>query len=287
MLDQVSVPPETQGGSPGAVLRRCREFHGITLQEASESTKIGISHLRALEEDQIHEFANQAYLKGFLRIYATYLGLNSEDVSRMYGKLFGVPDEKPDTARVSAASPRRPRGPVSLKKVLLPALLLAAILVTAYFFKRTPAPLVRPSQPTAVIAPSMQSSAVQAAQSSVRVRKAEPDIAAPKAERSPETSPKSEIAVASKRPVSAAKAFILKIRVTQNGTLTATVDGSIPQQYELTVGDVIEWKAEKKVALELSDAGGVEVELNDKPYKSLGAPGKPAYVELDADGIKP
>lgn len=287
MLDQVSAPPETQGGSPGAVLRRCREFHGITLEEASEATKIGISHLRALEEDHIHEFANHAYLKGFLRIYATYLGLNSEDVSRMYGKLFGVPDEKTNSARVSAVSPRRSRGPVSLKKMLLPALLLAAILVTANFFKRTPAPLVRSSQPIAVVAPPMQSSAVQTVQSSVRVRKTEPYIPPPKAERSPETHPKFEIEAASKRPVYASKAFILKIRVTQNGTLTATVDGSIPQQYELTVGDIIEWKAEKKVTLELSDAGGVEVELNDKPYKSLGVPGKPAYVELDADGIKP
>lgn len=42
----------------------------------------------------------------------------------------------------------------------------------------------------------------------------------------------------------------------------------------------------KKVTLELSNAGGVDVELNGKPYKSLGPPGKPVYVELDAEGIK-
>ena len=67
--DSVTSPPEFTSGSPGAVLRRCREYHGITLEEASETTKIGISHLKALEDDQIREFANQAYLKGFLRIY--------------------------------------------------------------------------------------------------------------------------------------------------------------------------------------------------------------------------
>ncbi|NTW98692.1 MAG: DUF4115 domain-containing protein, partial [Geobacteraceae bacterium] len=150
---------------------------------------------------------------------------------------------------------------------------------------RNPPPLVRSPQPAVVVAPPVQNTAVQAIQSSVRVRKAEQEILPPKAEKS-EASPKSEIAVTSKRPANGAKAFILKIKVTQNGTLTATVDGSVPQQYELTVGDVIEWKAEKKVALELSDAGGVEVELNDKPFKSLGVPGKPLYVELDADGIK-
>ena len=82
------------------------------------------------------------------------------------------------------------------------------------------------------------------------------------------------------------KSFILKIKATQNGTLNATIDGSGSQQYELVAGDVIEWKAEKKVILELSDAGVVDVELNGKPYKSLGAPGKPVYIELDADGIR-
>ena len=66
--DPGSTSPETLTGSPGAILRRCREFHGISLEEASETTKIGISHLKALEEDLIREFANQAYLKGFLRI---------------------------------------------------------------------------------------------------------------------------------------------------------------------------------------------------------------------------
>jgi cytoskeleton protein RodZ len=284
--DLVSSLPETGGGSPGAILRRCREFHGITLEEASETTKIGISYLKALEDDKIREFANQAYLKGFLRIYASYLGLNSDDVARMYDKLFGVQGEKPDTARMSSTPARPPRRLISLRKLLFPAFLLAVILITATFFKRPPAPPVRQLQPAAVAVPPRQNAAVQMVQSSVRNRKAEQDISSPKAERHPAESSESEIAVTPKRPADVTRDFILKIKVTKNGTLTATVDGSAPQQYELTIGDVIEWKAEKKVALELSNAGGVDVELNGKPYKPLGPPDKPVYVELDADGIK-
>lgn len=284
--DSVSSPPETLVGSPGAVLRRCREFHGITLEEASETTKIGISHLKALEDDQIREFANQAYLKGFLRIYATYLGLDSGDVARMYDKLFGVQGAKPDPARSSATPPRPPRRLISLKKMLIPAFLLAVILITATFFKRPPEPLVRQPQPAAVAAPPRQDAAVQMVQSSVRVRKTKQDIPPPEAERRPAEPDDSEKTVTAKRPADATKGFILKIKVTQNGTLTSTVDGSGPQQHELSIGDVIEWKAEKKVTLELSNAGGVDVELNGKSFKSLGPLGKPAYVELDADGVE-
>lgn len=286
MSDSVSVPPETLGGSPGAILRRCREFHGITLEEASETTKIGISYLKALEEDQIREFANQAYLKGFLRIYATYLGLNSDDVARMYGKLFGIQGEKPDPALTSVVPPRQARRLIFLKKLLFPAFLLTVILITANFFKRPPVPLVRQPKPAVVVAPPPQDAAVQVAQSSVRNRKVERDIPPPKTERAPSEPPFPEKTITSKHPADPAKGFILKIKVTQNGSLTSTVDGSESQQYELTIGDVIEWKAEKNITLELSNAGGVDIELNGKPYKSLGAPGKPVYVELDADGVK-
>lgn len=286
MPDPASPSPEAAGGSPGAILRRCREFHGITLEEASETTKIGTSHLRALEDDQIREFANQAYLKGFLRIYASYLGLNSDDVARMYDKLFGVQSEKPESPLTSIASPRPLRRMISLKKLLFPALLLAVILITATFFKTPPAPPVREPAPAVVAAPAVQSAAVQTVQSSARNRKEEQAAPPPKEEKRAAEPVESETPAAAKRPAESAKGFILKIRVTQNGTLTATVDGSAAQQYDLASGDIIEWKAEKKVALDLSNAGGVEVELNGKPYKPLGPAGKPAYVELDADGIK-
>jgi cytoskeleton protein RodZ len=274
-------------GSPGAILRRCREFHEITLEEASETTRIGVSHLKALEEDQIREFANQAYLKGFLRIYATYLGLNSDDIARMYGKLFGIQDVKPDPVSMPAAPARPARRWISLKKLLFPALLLAAILITATFFKHPPPPPVRQSYPVAVVAPPLQNPVVQTVQSSAQIKKTEQNIPLPsRVEKRPAELPESEKAVTPKRQADPPKGFILKIKVTQNGTLTSTVDGSGPQQYELAVGDVIVWKAEKNVTLELSNAGGVDIELNGKPCKSLGDPGKPAYVELNADGVK-
>jgi cytoskeleton protein RodZ len=292
VTENVTASSDMGSGSPGAILRRCREFHGITLEEASESTKIGITHLKALEDDQIREFANQAYLKGFLRIYATFLGLNSDDIARLYEKLFGVQVEKNDPSRTAAVSNLQPRRLLSLKKLLFPALLLVAIIITATFFKRPPTPLVRQPAPVAVVPalPLLQNPAVQTIQSSVRVRKKETEnreVPFRKDEVRHAELPETETAVALKRPADAvSKGFILKIKATQNGALTAVVDGASAQQYDLTGGDIIEWKAEKKVSLELSNAGGVEVELNGKPYKSLGPIGKPAYVELDADSIK-
>lgn len=285
--DQLSSPSEASSGSPGAVLRRCREFQGVTLEEASEGTKIGISYLKSLENDQICDFANQAYLKGFLRVYATYLGLNFNDLAPMYDKLFGVQNDKPEGVGTFsvAASPRRRFIP--LKKLLFPLFLLAVILITATFFKRPPSPRVRVVKPSSAVSAPQQNMVVQTVQSSARTRPVELDITVPKVKVPPAAPPATEKKETLQRQSpDAAKGFILKIKATQNGTLTATIDGDEPQKYELSTGDIIEWKAEKNIALEVSNAGGVDVELNGKTYKTLGPPDTPAYVELDADGVK-
>lgn len=281
--DAVLSSPDTFGGSPGTILRRCREFHGITLEEASETTKIGISHLKALEDDQIREFANQAYLKGFLRIYANYLGLNSDDVARMYEKLFGVQKDKPDSA-IPSASARPPRRFIPLKKLFFPACLLAVIIITATFFKR-PSPVSRQVPVASAVLPE-HGAVAQTAYSSARNEKKGAEAPLNSSNNQLTQQPVAEDVLIKKRPVEAAKGFILRIKAVQVGTMNAAVDGSEPQQYDLTSGDVIEWKAEKKVTLEFSNAGGVELEINGKPYKTLGPSGKPAYVELDADSIK-
>jgi cytoskeleton protein RodZ len=269
------------------ILRRCREYHEISLEEASQTTKIGISYLKSLEDDQISGFANLTYLKGFLRIYATYLGLNADDMARMYDKLYGAKNVQINVESNSAKSARPARRLVSLQKMLLPAVLLLLILITAALFKRQPTPAIRPSQPVATPSVPPPVASVQPVRTSSRIKPAPPAIEEYKAESRVPVPNGSDNLILSKKPADPGKGFILKIRVTQNGNLNVAVDGSVAQPYELTVGDIIEWKAEKSVALDLSNAGGVDVELNGKPFKQLGPTGKPAYVVLDGDGIKP
>lgn len=281
-------PTETASSTPGAVLKRCREYHGLTLEDAAETTKIGISYLRALEGDQIREFPNLTYLKGFLRIYATYLGLNPDDMSRMYDKA-----NAPEPGDTLAAPP----GPDAkkhstkrlayLQKLVLPAFLLLLILVTATFFKRPPHDPIRPEKQPSPSAPVAALLPVQPIFSSARLPKPLPLPAENRTKELTDEEKVEESLPLTKQPVDTVKGFILKIRVTLNGTLNASVDGSAPQRYELTTGDVIEWKADKTVALDVSDAGGIDIELNGKPHKALGPAGKAVYVEFDSDGIKP
>jgi cytoskeleton protein RodZ len=288
-------------GSPlaslGAVLRRCREYHGISLDEAVEATKMGRNYLLALENDRTEEFANQAYLKGFLRTYATYLGLNPDDMVRQFEKQQGQRHGLPAAAQQrggTGGDAEIPKKRMSLRKFVLPAFLLLLIIITASIINRSgtsprreqPVPPAPQPQPVPATAPVP---AIQPVRSSVHTppppQKTEkkPLPATGQSKESPPADQNNVPAL----PSEPSKSFIMRMKVSQNGTLTVIIDGGQSQTYDLTVGDAIEWKAEKNIALELSNAGGVEVEINGKALKSLGPAGKPVSIVLDADGVRP
>jgi cytoskeletal protein RodZ len=62
--------------STGATLRHAREQRHLTLQQVAEKTKIRSHYLQALEYDDFAAMPSSAQARGFLRIYADFLGLD-------------------------------------------------------------------------------------------------------------------------------------------------------------------------------------------------------------------
>lgn len=277
---------DPSAASPGAILKRCREYHDISLVEAEEATKIGASYLQALEEDQIGQFASPAYLKGFLRIYASYLGLNPDDMIRLYDKLYTSGGTQGDPKKnVAVAGKPESRKKIPLQKLVMPVVLFALLLITAAIVNHTPSTPPRLNQQAMTVAP-IAAPAVQPLRSSAKqpltvIKKEDTDSN----QQLPDSRPVVQNRVQPPAPENA-KGFIVRMKVIQGGSLTVTIDGSTSQGYDLVVGDSVEWKADRSITLELSNSGGVEVELNGRPLKPFGQTGKPAVVVLDAEGIK-
>jgi cytoskeletal protein RodZ len=61
-------------------LYAARERKGVDLYRAERDTKIRARYLAALEQGEYGELQGDVYTKGFLRNYATYLGLDPEEV---------------------------------------------------------------------------------------------------------------------------------------------------------------------------------------------------------------
>lgn len=70
----------TPAPSVGEVLQDARERKGVDLHRAERDTKIRAKHLAALESGDYSELPGPVYARGFLRNYATYLGLDAEEV---------------------------------------------------------------------------------------------------------------------------------------------------------------------------------------------------------------
>jgi len=62
----------------GNSLREARVRRGVDYAQAELATKIRGKYLRALEEEQFSLLPAQTYIKGFLRTYAEYLGLDGQ-----------------------------------------------------------------------------------------------------------------------------------------------------------------------------------------------------------------
>lgn len=66
--------------SPGTILRNRREEKKLTLEQAAEGTNIRIHFLQAIEEDRLGAIASQTQMRGFTRLYASYLGLSPQEI---------------------------------------------------------------------------------------------------------------------------------------------------------------------------------------------------------------
>ena len=74
----------------GTALRIEREKRGLDMEDAANKLKISARLLRALEEGDELSLPPLAYTKGFIRSYASYVGLSAEEVSEALGALEAV-----------------------------------------------------------------------------------------------------------------------------------------------------------------------------------------------------
>ena len=70
--------------SIGETLREARHNKRASLEDASRATKIKFEILEQLEADEFDRLAAPAYTKGFLKLYAEYLGLDGQSIVEAY-----------------------------------------------------------------------------------------------------------------------------------------------------------------------------------------------------------
>jgi cytoskeleton protein RodZ len=119
----------------GNSLREARLRQGLEFPEIEQATKIRGKYLRALEEESFDTLPAQTYVKGFLRSYADYLGLDGQlyvdEFNSRYvrGELEEEEEQRPYKPRV--ASPGRGSA-IQSKAVLLTLAIIAGLTIFVF-----------------------------------------------------------------------------------------------------------------------------------------------------------
>lgn len=119
----------------GQALAARRAERGLSIEQVAASTRIRPEHLRALEADDFERFPAQAYAKGYLRTYATYLGLDADE---LLAKMPTGP-KSPNLALGLEKTERRPRVVLTTPAVAAAGLVLLAGMFTGYAWRQVTA----------------------------------------------------------------------------------------------------------------------------------------------------
>ena len=110
----------------GNSLREARLRQGLDLPRIEEATKIRGKYLRALEEERFEVLPGETYVKGFLRTYADYLGLEGQLYLDEYNSRFTTAEEAPVA---QSTAPRRRSRPVESNLVVVALAGIVAVTV--------------------------------------------------------------------------------------------------------------------------------------------------------------
>lgn len=226
--------------SLGAYLRDLRQAKGLSLEEVSRATRVGLRYLEALESDTLSELPAPVFTKGFIRAYCQTLGEPSDAALSRYRERVGesltlLPPGPP--ARLLES---RARGPVLVSLVLLIVFGLGLFVLTLSLQSRTQKIALQTPPPASPPPPA---------------------IARPEAV-------SQELA----KPAQGGPARLVA-RATEPTWISVQMDDGQVVQELLPAGATREWISPKRFVLTIGNAGGITLELNGQPVPPLGASG--------------
>ncbi len=113
----------------GNSLREARLRQGLELPRIEADTKIRGKYLRALEEERFEVLPGDTYVKGFLRAYAEYLGLDGQLYLDEYNSRFTTLEEPLAPQSSASGKPTRRRMESNFVVVALAGIVAVTVLV--------------------------------------------------------------------------------------------------------------------------------------------------------------
>ena len=261
--------PATGPSDVGARLRAAREAKQITLREIAATTKISVSALEAVEQNDVTRLPGGIFTRAFVRAYANEVGLDAEETMRDY-----IEQVPPETVKEASRadvladgydefkSQRRMAGTVmTLLVVGIPLAGGLLYLGTRDFTSVDEAAgRVVETQPAAV------NESLAASESTV--------VALP-------------VAGANESDDQGAVAELLSLvlQPTDDCWVSLTIDGVLIFSRVMQGGERESYQAGDEIVINIGDAGAFEFTINQRPGRSLGAPGEVVTARITHQNV--
>jgi cytoskeletal protein RodZ len=244
----------------GEEFRAAREARGLSLSDVAEQIHIRSVYLQAIENEDWSAIGAPVYIRGFIRTYARFLGLDGESaVQRFNESAAGLaqPTAPPREAILGGRTERRSPSPSrrSPSPLLYAAGFLACVLVGAVLYN-----LYALQSAGGVKAPM---SAGPAATATAALGQVTPSPL-PGASARPVATP---AAAATARPTKT-----MTIRLSETSWLRVLVDGQDVMEGLFPPGTVRTFHGNRAL-VRIGNAGGVAVDVNGKSVGKLGNEG--------------
>jgi len=251
--------------SAGARLKKLRLEKGVSLEEAQKKTKIHINLLKAIEGDSLTD-VDPVYLRGFLKIYCKFLGVDPKDY---------IADYKETPAYAGRAGlgytqeQGKPQGSLMPSRRIIMALVRGLVIIAvamALFKLGRNISLKRQARLSSQDIVRLEKIRVNKKTKTQTKPKATPPLTRKEAVPQPNT------LVLNKEAFSGIR---LVIRARDNCWVSLKVDGRLVFQRVLEKGRFESWKAKEKIELSLGNAAAAELEVNGQLFTNLGRKGQP------------
>ncbi|MBE0599120.1 MAG: helix-turn-helix domain-containing protein [Desulfuromonadales bacterium] len=268
MVQEMNTANSAEKSTIGQMLKARRQERGLTIEGLADLTRIRRNFLLALEDDRFDNFPGDAYLTGFLRVYASALGLDPEQLKTRYFEQVGRSSDHSAKLPVLVNSPwpkgrRRKKGNswTWLAVIVLVVVALALVSLTLPETKPTPpasaagAPALSPAPPVAPTGAGEPSA---------------PPMPSP-ADGSAAPTPEVTVDTAGS-PLTFSFAGNAEVRLQALGPNRIEVrsDSRPVQNYNLTAAAVLSWKVQNKAHIRMDDPAAVKIWLNDQPLDLNG-----------------
>ena len=128
---EVALPESAPPATTGAILAAARNAAGLDLDDIARSTRVPLRHLKALEADSHESLPALPYAQGFVRAFASSVGLDPEELSKRFRAETSKQPHVPSNVPMAALDERRLPSP-GLVIVSLVALVVVISLLSAW-----------------------------------------------------------------------------------------------------------------------------------------------------------